>query len=103
MLALTIIIMLGMAVFVPFDGKRVRLRNTPFPEDTSEGGGAGGGGGGENKMNIELPLFSDRRIRIVSSGAVFSGSYNSCHGIQDHQDNNEISKMQRNVSWYYYT
>ncbi len=76
-----------MAVFVPFDGKRVRLRNTPFPEDSNEEGGV-------NKMNLELPLLSDHRTRIVSSGAVFSGSntsYKGC-GTDDNQENEETGE-----------
>ncbi len=44
----------------------MRLRNTPFPEHSSEEGGW-------NKMDIELPLFSDHRIRNVSPGSAFYG------------------------------
>ncbi len=77
-------IILGMAVFVPFDGKRVRLRNTPFPDDSSEEGGG-------SKMNLELPLLSDHRIRIVSSGAVFSGSHKG-GGTDDNQDGEETGE-----------
>ncbi len=82
------IILLGMAVFIPFDGKRTRLRNTPFPEDSSEEGG-------RNKMDVELPLFSDRHIRIVLPGAAFSGGGTSSYNANvsyENQENRETGK-----------
>jgi Ca2+-binding EF-hand superfamily protein len=51
----------GMQTFVPFDGKRLRLRNT-----LRDSGG----------MDMEMPLIADKRIRIVTSDPVFAGDSN---------------------------